>query len=273
MNNVGVVFVPSEGSCLRFVADFTAYVGGTLVLEHYKVLGAVLALKEFTVNDLARYTDVKPNTVRTTLSREQSYIEEIGKEQTGKRGGQHRRLRVKADQVENLRSRIDKLFGELKASPEMPQSESKAEIPIGLVVAEDILVRRYPEATTVRQRRELLELAEINLDAGRTECENLIAGNHYAGNVEKIEAQMDEIKEELLGVHVKSIEGLMTLSRLEYDLYRDREAEPGMVHVLHQNLTDLSGALWRLGESNHNYAFGTMQRVANSPVINRALRW
>jgi hypothetical protein len=235
----------------------------------------MLALKEFTVNDLSRYSGVKPNTVRTTISREQNYIEEIGKQQTGKRGGQHRRWRVKPSKIENVRSKLDGLFGQLKVSPgALPEPESAPEIPLGLLIAEDALLRQYPEAKTTKKKRELLELAEINFDSGRAECENLISGDSYTSNVEAIKAHMQSVKE-LLETHLQSIEGLLILSQLEYELQDSNgKAKPEIdVQKLHNRLTNLSNELWNLGEGNRTYAFDYMQRTAKSPVINMALGW
>ncbi|MGB9181585.1 MAG: helix-turn-helix domain-containing protein, partial [Pyrinomonadaceae bacterium] len=102
------------------------------MMERYRVLGAMLALKEFTVNDLSRYSEVKPNTVHTTINREQKYLEKTGKEETGRRGGQCQRWRVKPDEVENLRLEFDQLFSQIKVSPgALPEPESAPEIPLG----------------------------------------------------------------------------------------------------------------------------------------------
>lgn len=245
------------------------------MMENYRVLGAMLALKEFTVNDLVRYSNVKPNTVRTTISREQNYLEELGKQETGKRGGQHRRWRVKPSEIENLRSKIERVFGQLKINPgALPESDSAPEIPLGLLAAEDTLLRLYPKATTTKKKRELLELAEINFDSGRAECENLIYGNNYTSNVEAIKAHMQSVKE-LLEAHMLSIKGLLILCHLEYDLEDSNgQAKPDIdVQQLHQQLTDVTKDLWNLGGGNRAYAFDTLQRVATSPVISMALGW
>ena len=58
------------------------------MLERYRVLGAMLALGEFTVSELVAMSDVQGPTVRTILRRESHYIEEVGTVPTGRRGGQ-----------------------------------------------------------------------------------------------------------------------------------------------------------------------------------------
>ncbi|MGB9179872.1 MAG: hypothetical protein WCB68_11560, partial [Pyrinomonadaceae bacterium] len=139
-------------------------------------------------------------------------------------------------------------------------------------VAEDTLVRLYPKATTTKKKRELLEMAEINFDSGRVECENLISGNNYTSNVEAIRAHMQSVKG-MLETHLQSVEGLLVLCQLEYDLQDSNgKAKPEIdVQKLHEHLTDLSTELWNLG--NRSYAFDYMQRTAKSPVINMALGW
>ncbi len=140
------------------------------MMEHYKVLSAMLALREFTVRDLSLYSEVGLRTVSTTLSRERQYLEHMGKNQTGKKGGQWDRWRVRADQLDNLRSRITNLFVEMKTSPGvLNEPESAPQVPTALLVAEDTLLRLYPNADTPQKKRELLELAEINFNAARAD--------------------------------------------------------------------------------------------------------
>jgi hypothetical protein len=234
------------------------------MLENYKVLGAMIALSEFTVNDLSQYSGVKPNTVRTTINREQIYLEEIGKQETGKRGGQHRRWRLKASQIGNLRLRIDKLFSHLKTKPSaLPETGSAPQVPLGLLVAEDFLLRLFPEADNSDKKKEILESAKINFDTGRAECENLIFGPDHTPRVEAIRA------------HMHSIQGLLVLSEAELGL----ENNKGQVKFdfdiqeLHQQLTTASKELWKLGGGNCAYAFDTMQRLAESPLVYMALTY
>src|SRR3712207_3702699 len=144
------------------------------MIETYKVLGAMLALNEFTADELARYTGAKVTTGRTILNREQSYLEEVGRLETGKKGGQCRRLRVRPMLLQSLRDRIENLFAQIKLAPSgSPEPESATDtasapqVPLSLLVAEDILVRRFPEAKDAAEKRSLIELAEVNFDTGR----------------------------------------------------------------------------------------------------------
>lgn len=232
------------------------------MIETYKVLGAMLALDKFTVEELAQYSGVKINTVRTILSREQAYLEETGRLETGKRGGQCRHWRVKPVMLQPLRHRIENLFGQVKmASPGSaePEPASAPQVPLGLLVAEDILVRRFPEAIDANKKRELIELAEVNFDTGRSECENFPVCHN-----------LDTMK-----AHMRTIEDLFNLCRMELAVAVPRSLNEGgfAVQGVFQRLTAASTDLWNLGGENRKLAFGTMQRVANSPVVNMALGW
>lgn len=265
------------------------------MLEQYKVLNAMLALPEFTVRDLARYSDVKPTTVYTTISREKQYLEQIGRHETKKRGGQWLRWRVKLDQIPNLKARISEAFADMKVNPgTLDQYDSAPEVPTALLVAEDILVRRYPNTPPDKQR-ELLELAEINFNAAKNECEAMLSDSGDA-NVEAIHRQMRFVEDRLqthirsdsedtnvqtmsfvedtLQTHIRFCENLITLSEMEYDLIRsgDPRAEIS-VKELHMRLTNSCDELWKRGGDNQEVAFHGMQRVAHSPLINLALRY
>ncbi len=243
------------------------------MLEQYKVLNAMLALPEFTVRDLSRYSDIIPTTVYTTINREKQYLEQIGRHETKKRGGQWVRWRVRPDQIQNLKARISKAFADMKANPgTLDQDDSAPEVPTALLVAEDILVRRYPDAIPDKQR-ELLELAEINFNAAKNECEAIISVSDQDPNVEAIQKQMRFV-EHLLQTHIHFCENLIRLSEMEYDLVRSGDPRSEVsVKELHMQLTNSCNELWELGGDNQQVAFHTMQRVAHSPLINLALRF
>lgn len=203
------------------------------------------------------------------------FLEEISRDATGKRGGRWRRWRVKEAQVETLRAQVGNLFLGVRATPgDVAESESTPEIPNGLLVAEDTLLRLYPAADTVEKKKELLQLAELNFDAGRVECENLFAGSTDDGDVKAIKAQLEAVRRRL-EAHMNSIEDLIELSKLEYDLENRIETRPDVdVPKLYRKLKSVSKELWDLGgDLNRAQAFGTMQRVLDSPVTDMALRW
>lgn len=136
-----------------------------MMSERYKVLGAVLALKEFTVADLATFSGVKPNTVRTVLAREPDLLVEVGKHETGAKGGQYTRHRLKEDAVERLRSEIDELYRQIGAYVE-PESPNKADAkaskytpPVVMLAAEEALINRFPKIMERAAKVQLIDFA------------------------------------------------------------------------------------------------------------------
>jgi len=122
------------------------------MLERYKTLGAMLALGEFTVADLAVLSGVGEPTVRTILRRDAEYIEQLGSEPTGRPGGQPVRWRLRSDARERLRGQLGELE-RLGIGPWLGESHSPAgTLPPGLVAAEDVLLRLVPAAPDFEER-------------------------------------------------------------------------------------------------------------------------
>ena len=112
------------------------------MIERYKVLGAMLALGDFTVPELAQYSGVRPQTVRTVVTRERRNLKPLGKEARAGRGGRFKRFQVQLAQVE------------------VPQQSPESEpVPLAILAAEDMLIRRFPEAGEREERKRLLNLA------------------------------------------------------------------------------------------------------------------
>lgn len=127
----------------------------------YKILGAALALHEFTSAELAKYSGEKLSSVHTILRRHEHFFEKIGREKTEQRGGQPIRYRVKADQVEVLQSELEKLFLEIHTSQDAADEVKRiAEIPTGYLAAVDSLLHRYTQAKNVDKKREVIEFAD-----------------------------------------------------------------------------------------------------------------
>jgi hypothetical protein len=146
-----------------------------IMREHYKVLGAALALGEFTVAGAARLSGVKENTVRTVINRERELFADAGFEPTGEPGGQHRKYRLKAERRAALRSRLEGLYDELRIMPASPsQSADSESVPAALFVAEDVLLRRLPLAANQAERQGLIGLATAALRKGEREAGELL---------------------------------------------------------------------------------------------------
>lgn len=134
--------------------------------ERYKVLSAILALKEFTVPEVANFSGVKGNTVRTVLAREPNLLDEVGKDHTGSRGGRFTRYRLKEREVEGLTGELSKVYLALQkgviAGPRVggKQVSSHYEPPLRVLAAEDALIRRFPLARTSKEKLALIEFSD-----------------------------------------------------------------------------------------------------------------
>jgi hypothetical protein len=136
------------------------------MLERYKVLGAMLALKQFTVEDLARFSGVNPTTVRTVLNREAKYLHEAGRRATGQPGGQYTRYELDRKHVTLLRSELQELFGQVWATAQAVQDAQNSNvIPLSLLAIEDALLHRYPNARDTQEKRHILNLSTVGLNS------------------------------------------------------------------------------------------------------------
>jgi hypothetical protein len=129
------------------------------MLERYKVLGAMLALKQFTVEEIARFSEVSPTTVRTVLSREGKYLKEIGRKATGQPGGQFVQYEVYSERIPQLRSELEELFRTVWSTASMVDSMKLEIIPLSLMAVEDALLHQYPAAKDRQERRHILNVS------------------------------------------------------------------------------------------------------------------
>ena len=135
------------------------------MLERYRTLGAVLALGEFSVAELASLSEVQESTVRTILRRERLYVEQIGTEPTGRRGGQPVRWRMRAEARERLRLQLQELE-RLGAGPWLGERQDASyALPAGIIAAEDVLLHGAPAAADPIERADLIKLARAHIDA------------------------------------------------------------------------------------------------------------
>lgn len=158
------------------------------MIETYKVLGSMLALKEFTVNSLADYCGVNRATVDGVLRRNRQFWEPIeepdGQGGKKKRGGQSVRHRVRPQEVEKLQGKIKELFNEVK-NVAQPQAERgfpearpgasrkpPASLP-SLMAGDEALLYLFPKARNLEEKQTLLAAAESDLKSGNHEIEML----------------------------------------------------------------------------------------------------
>ncbi len=129
--------------------------------EKYKVRGAMLALREFTGEDLARHSGVNPRTIHTELIRAGDLVEKLPPAAGPKaRGGQRLRYRVRVPRLEALRRQLETEYSALsqifKAAESVP-----AETPLALQVAEDAVDRRAE--APAGDRPHLLDVTDLQL--------------------------------------------------------------------------------------------------------------
>ena len=141
------------------------------MLEQYRALGAMAALREFTVADLARYSDVNTETIRTVLRRSSHLIEKDGKEATGRRGGSYVRYRLLPGAEEELVGALEEVerVGAIRESGHAEQAQE--ELPTELLAAEHTVLSEFPATDDPGRRRRLLELARTSLADMTTNAE------------------------------------------------------------------------------------------------------
>jgi DNA-binding PadR family transcriptional regulator len=134
-------------------------------IQKYHVLGAMLALWEFTVDDLRHLTGVKPPTIYSVLRRNQAYTELIGEEESRARGGRRQRYRMVAERAEELQILLRDAFQFLSVAETIdvdPQIALSA-----LASAEDTLDRMWPLAENDADRHKVIALAWTELETAR----------------------------------------------------------------------------------------------------------
>ncbi|MEU4161714.1 hypothetical protein [Actinoplanes sp. NPDC026670] len=128
------------------------------MLSRYRILDAILALREFTVGDLAGYSRARENTVRTVLGRDSRFVERIGTRADGRRGGQHILYRLRCDTEDELVGILRELDGIGANLPPHPQTQEDDPVMLSLISAENVLLHQLPQAPPA-ERADLVHLA------------------------------------------------------------------------------------------------------------------
>ena len=152
------------------------HLGWRHMLERYRTLGAVLALGEFSVPELAHLAGVRESSVRTILRRESDYVEQIGRQATGRPGGKPIRWRLRPAARERLRALLHDLE-RLGSGPWLDERlDDGPGVPASILAAEDVLLRLVPAAATPAERAELVKLAETQLDTASASFATMLEG-------------------------------------------------------------------------------------------------
>jgi phosphoglucosamine mutase len=146
--------------------------------ERYRTLGAMLALGDFSVAEIADLAQVGESTVRTVLRREDDYVERVGLQRTGRRGGQPVRWRLRPEARESIRTVLRELenlgAGSWLDDPSAPASPKAA-----VMAAEDVLLGLAPAASDSDERAELIKLARAQVET----AEGTITSEHETGSI------------------------------------------------------------------------------------------
>jgi hypothetical protein len=227
-----------------------------MTTERYKVLGAVLALKEFTVADLATFSGVKATTVRTVLSREPNLVVEVGKQETGLKGGQYTRHRVREEALQELRAELHELYRQIGSYVDSPASEketnkgSKYSPPMAMLAAEEALLRRFPKMAEREQKIQLIDFvrtvrAKLSLQANELPQEASDLGEHR-------------------DFHLSALQALIDLASVETICAEKPQLTAYPVRRLRSLFFSLAQWGSRLGESD--YASTLVSRFLTSPI-------
>lgn len=131
--------------------------------ERYRTLGAILALGDFSVAEIAALAQVGESTVRTVLRREGDYVERVGPQRTGRRGGRPVRWRLRPEARESIRAILRELEN-LGAGSWLDDSSAPASPEAAVLAAEDVLLRLAPVARDSDERAELIKLARAQVE-------------------------------------------------------------------------------------------------------------
>lgn len=123
----------------------------------------MLALGDFSVAEVAALAQVGKSTVRTVLRREYDYVERVGQQRTGRRGGQPVRWRLHPEARESIRAILRELEN-LGAGSWLDDPAAPATPKAALLAAEDVLLRLAPAATDPGERAELIKLARAQVE-------------------------------------------------------------------------------------------------------------
>lgn len=133
------------------------------MLKRYKILGAVLALGEFSVSDLASLSRLPGADVRYILRKNSDYVEQVERLSTGRPGGQPILWRIRPGSRERLRGLLRQMEW-VGAAPWFGERQDEAML-AELIAVDDVLLRVLPATIDSEERADLIKLARAQLDA------------------------------------------------------------------------------------------------------------
>jgi hypothetical protein len=241
------------------------------MLEQYKVLAAGAVLREFTVDDVVRYSDVKRPTVLTVLDRNTRYFEKLDRKATGKRGGQPRTWRVRHEQVEQLLAELDSIGDHVAVHrPGADASQEAVDALARVAVAEDALFRLVV-SDDEEERRLLEQLSERSLESATVRLGDVVPAPDpgWSGLLEHDWLQQG-------GLGVASMLGIAQLGALSGSSYLSGGTLKGVSpHAArHQVEPTLAAAMTRLMAASllHDVVVGSTQAQSVRPALAAQVR-
>jgi hypothetical protein len=163
------------------------------VQESLKVFNGMLALKEFTIPELSRFSGVNQGTVTAIISRHKDWIEQMCRVETGMPGGQPWRYRLRTEGAAAISERIAKLQKVVTASPFPAGTPAPYVPPLGLRAAADTLDRLFPAAADEDERQLLLSSAQLDVQTAL--AETVPTSPHYSKIRDEVQAMLRRIDE------------------------------------------------------------------------------
>lgn len=229
------------------------------MLETYKVLGAMLALKRFKTADLAVFAGVSASTARTVVNRHEQYLARVGRLDTGRRGGQPVIYELRDEWRDELAAKVDEARQSTTIDQRIPSripsspGASDSEPPLlGLVVAVDLMLSLSSDNRERTDR--LVRRAELALKSARDEAHatrSMLSDRHSS-----------ELQDAFRGC-----EALIELSKIEYDSSKSDAVDWERV----RRFTEQGQQLNALISTTNKYGKGDeiRERVLASPVVSQ----
>jgi hypothetical protein len=205
------------------------------MLERYRTLGAMAALPEFTVEDLTRFSGVKPATVRTVLARESRRLERLDRTAGDGPGGRFYRYRLVDGEREAVLAELRDVekTGQLAQLPadDGSNTASEDEIPAALLAGEHVLLYQLPAEENPERWAELFELAQVSISDGTDHGAMLAPGRLTPA----------------AHVHARAAQLLLDLALLEQTAREDLVASP-VIGGLYRELASVAAEAGEVGD-------------------------
>lgn len=165
------------------------------MIEHYKAIGAMIALNDFTIEELNRFSGVSITAISKVVESEEDSLEEIKFRSRSRSGTDEVRYQIKADKFEFLKYKMRDLYNQLPKKSEKPEAScNNKRIPAGLLVAEDILNRLKKRFPRREKKIHLLNLARRSLEGA---CSEFASFSESVRFNNKISSRIQETNEAL----------------------------------------------------------------------------